>query len=73
MRVLVVHNDYGKPSGEEHALGTIIDLLKTNGHDVLEFRKTSKPLMNGGIGLQAKAFLSGIPVSYTHLTLPTKA
>ena len=60
MKVLIVHNDYGKPSGEEHALGTIIDLLQTNGHDVLEFRKSSQPLMNGGIGIQAKAFLSGI-------------
>ena len=60
MKVLIVHNDYGKPSGEEHALGTIIDLLKTNDHEVLEFRKSSVPLMNGGIGIQAKAFFSGI-------------
>ena len=45
MKVLIVHNDYGKPSGEEHALGTIIDLLQTNGHEVLEFRKSSKPCL----------------------------
>ena len=60
MKILVVHNDYGKPSGEEHALGTITNLLKTNDHDVLEFRKSSVPLMSGGVRIQAKAFFSGI-------------
>ena len=60
MKILIVHNNYGKPSGEEHALSTFETLLKNHGNEVLNFRKTSEPLMNGGVGLQLKAFVSGI-------------
>jgi glycosyltransferase involved in cell wall biosynthesis len=60
LKILFVHNDYGRPSGEEHAIGTFESLLKRNGHDVLQFRKTSESLMNGSRWLQAKAFCSGI-------------
>lgn len=60
MRVLIVHNDYGRPSGEEHALGTFEKLLADNGHEVLQFRKSSEQLMKGSIWLQMKAFFSGI-------------
>lgn len=60
MRVLIVHNDYGKPSGEEHALATFESLLTLHGHDVLQFRKSSQPLMDGSLAWQAKAFASGI-------------
>ena len=60
MRVLIVHNNYGKPSGEEHALSTFERLLRENGHEVLQFRKSSESLMGGSRIEQIKAFASGI-------------
>ena len=41
MRVLLVHNDYGKPSGEEAVVAGMRRMLESCGHTVSELRMTS--------------------------------
>lgn len=59
MRVLMVHNDYGSPSGEEHATQAIADLLSVYGHEVLWFRRSSAEI-SGSVAGRVKAFFTGI-------------
>jgi glycosyltransferase involved in cell wall biosynthesis len=59
MRILMVHNEYGKPSGEEHAVRGIGSLLKLHGHDVSWFLKSSADISYSVSG-KAGAFASGI-------------
>ena len=42
MKILFIHNEYGKLSGEEHALRELEYLLIAHGHGVIWYRKTSK-------------------------------
>lgn len=58
MRILMVHNDYARHSGEEHAVENIASLLEANGNTVLWQRRTSADI-TGGMG-KAKAFFTGI-------------
>ncbi len=55
----MVHNDYGSPSGEEHALQAIMDLLRTYGHEVFWFRRSSAEILGSVVG-KVKAFFAGI-------------
>lgn len=66
MKIAIVHNDYGKFSGEEAVVRDHIDLLSSNGCKVVSFRRSSQEL-HGLIGA-AKGFFSGIwnPVSQKH-------
>ena len=41
MRLLYIHNDYAKPSGEETAAEAIVGLLKEHGHEVEWHRRSS--------------------------------
>lgn len=59
MRILYVHNDYGKPSGEEHAAAALAALLEEHGHQVEFFRRSSAELGDGAYG-KMKAFLAGV-------------
>jgi glycosyltransferase involved in cell wall biosynthesis len=59
MHILMVHNEYGRPSGEEHALRAIGELLQNHGHEVFWFLKSSKDIGHSLIG-KTKAFFSGI-------------
>ena len=59
MRLLYVHNDYGKPSGEEHAADSIADLLESHGHEVLWFRRSSAELA-GSLAGKIKASIAGV-------------
>ena len=59
MRILMVHNDYGRKSGEERAAESIATLLEHNGHQVDWFRKSSEQLLDSASGA-AKAFFTGI-------------
>lgn len=59
MRILYVHNEYAKPSGEEHAASAIAALLQEHGHEVEFFRRSSAELGDGFYG-KVKAFLAGI-------------
>lgn len=58
MKILFVHNDYIKPSGEEAASGELARLLEEHGHEIRWFRKSSA-VINGFTG-KLKAFGLGI-------------
>lgn len=59
MHILMVHNNYAKPSGEEYASQAIANLLEDNGHQVTWYRRSSEEIVEPKIG-QIKAFFSGI-------------
>jgi len=58
MRILIVHNEYGSPSGEEHALSAIAGLLEEKGHHVSWFLRSSSEI--SGLSGKAAAFFSGV-------------
>lgn len=68
MKVLYIHNEYAKPSGEEHASGEIVALLQEHGHEVRWFKRSSAEIAGSTIG-QIKSFFTGIynPVSARRL------
>ena len=59
MKVLYIHNDYARPSGEEHASGEIVELLHEHGHEVRWFKRSSAEIADSKIG-QIKSFFTGI-------------
>ncbi|KYJ85569.1 glycosyltransferase family 4 protein [Sulfurovum riftiae] len=59
MHVLMVHNSYAKPSGEEHASQGIADLLEANGHRVSWYRRSSAEIVGSKTGM-IKSFFTGI-------------
>ena len=59
MKVLYIHNDYARPSGEEHASGEIVELLREHGHEVRWFKRSSAEIANSKFG-QIKSFFTGI-------------
>jgi glycosyltransferase involved in cell wall biosynthesis len=59
MNILYIHNDYGRPSGEEHAAEQIAALLTVRGHTVRWFRRSSAELGRSVTG-QVKGFFTGI-------------
>jgi len=59
VRVLLVHNDYARPSGEEHACESIARLLEERGHCVTWFGKSSAGIP-GSLAGKTRAFFSGI-------------
>ena len=42
MKVLIVHNNYGKYSGEEAVVDKMADMLTSHGHEVAFFRLTTE-------------------------------
>lgn len=68
MRILLIHNDYGKPSGEEHACKQISEMLTDCGCEVFWHKRSSSEIGNNIIN-KAKAFISGIynPYAATQL------
>jgi len=59
MRICVVHNEYGRPSGEEMVVNNIACLLRERGHDVISFGRSSNEISNMFWG-NIRAFFSGI-------------
>ena len=59
MKVLYIHNDYGRPSGEEQAANEIVELLRSHGHEVRWFKRTSEGYRESLTG-NIKAFFTGI-------------
>lgn len=59
MKILIIHNKYGKFSGEEAVVETQIDLFKAQGHQVSTYLRSSEEFENLPLG-KAKAFFSGI-------------
>ena len=64
MKVLYIHNDYAKPSGEEHASGEIVHLLKEHGHEVRWFKRSSAEITGSKLGV-VKSFFTGIYNPYS--------
>ena len=58
MKILFIHNDYIKPSGEEAASGELAHILEEHGHEVRWFRKSSANI-NGFID-KVKALMLGV-------------
>ena len=59
MKVCLVHNEYGKFSGEEAVFFSQKQLLEEQGHEVCQFTKSSREIDNS-IWRQFHAFCSGI-------------
>lgn len=59
MRILYVHNDYAKPSGEETAAEAIVALLQEHGHEV-EWHRRSSAEIAGSICGQMKSLFTGV-------------
>jgi len=58
MKILFIHNDYMRPSGEEHAAQALAGLLEGQGHQVSWYRRSSKEL-EGKPLKKIMAFFSG--------------
>jgi glycosyltransferase involved in cell wall biosynthesis len=59
MKILYVHNEYARPSGEEHAAGELVALLKEHGHEVKWFTRSSAEIV-GSVKGKFKALLAGV-------------
>ncbi len=59
MKILMIHNKYAKPSGEEHASEGLANLLQKNGHTVEWYTRSSSEIDNNIFG-KVKAFFAGI-------------
>ncbi|MCK4981824.1 MAG: glycosyltransferase family 4 protein, partial [Victivallaceae bacterium] len=59
MKIAIVHNEYGKFSGEEAVVRDQIELLKSQGHEVVTFIRSSVEISNMFFG-KIQAFLCGI-------------
>ncbi len=57
--ILLVHNDYGIFSGEEHAVETIAKLLESRGHSISWFRRSSVEI-GDSISKKTQALFTGI-------------
>lgn len=59
MKILYIHNEYARTSGEEHASRELVELLREHGHEVRWFTRSSAEISNGTAG-KVKALLTGI-------------
>jgi glycosyltransferase involved in cell wall biosynthesis len=59
VKILLVHNEYGKFSGEEVVVENLSQLLNENGHEVVYFRRSSAEIPQMFLG-NTRAFLNGI-------------
>lgn len=59
MKVLLVHNNYGKYSGEEAVVDKMATMLLGRGHEVAQLRMSTEGLRESTIG-KVKGFVAGI-------------
>lgn len=59
MKILYIHNEYARMSGEEHASGELVALLEEHGHKVRWFTRSSAEISDSTKG-KIKAFFAGI-------------
>lgn len=59
MRILYIHNDYAKLSGEETAAEAIVELLKEHGHEVAWHRRSSAEIAGSAWG-HIKSLFTGL-------------
>ncbi len=84
MRVLVAHNFYRQPGGEDQVFGAECALLRSFGHDVVQYAVSNNDIRAGGLSLALKTVWNGdevekiakvirdqrIEVAHFHNTLP---
>lgn len=58
MKILYIHNDYYRPSGEEHAAESLVSMLIEKGHEVTWYRRGSSELDKIFLGTMRAPFLS---------------
>lgn len=59
MKILLVHNDYGKYSGEEAVVDKMAAMLASHGHDVAQLRMSSEGARDT-LGGKMRGFFAGI-------------
>lgn len=59
MKVLYVHNEYARPSGEEHAARELVALLREHEHEVRWFTRSSAEIADSVAG-KFKALVAGV-------------
>ena len=59
MKILFVHNNYGKYSGEESVVNKMSSLFREKGHEVVFFRMTSEGARESLVG-KVRGFLCGL-------------
>ena len=59
MKILLVHNNYGKYSGEEAVVDKMATMLQGLGHDVAQLRMSTEGLRDSAVG-KIKGFVAGI-------------
>ncbi len=59
MKILLVHNNYGKYSGEEAVVDKMAAMLSAHGHEVVFYRRTTEGVRESASG-KITGFLSGI-------------
>lgn len=59
MKILIVHNNYGKYSGEEAVVDKMTTILQSHGHTVSFYRLTTEDVRDSMMG-KIKGFASGI-------------
>ena len=50
MKILIVHNNYGKYSGEEAVVDKMADMLMSHGHEVAFYRRTTEGVRESAVG-----------------------
>jgi glycosyltransferase involved in cell wall biosynthesis len=50
-RILIVHNEYRDPGGEDIVVAQEVDLLRSKGHTVIEYRRSNREISDGNGGL----------------------
>ncbi len=59
IRIAIIHNEYGRFSGEEAVVDGLAELLGRKGHEVMRFTRSSAEIPGTPLG-QARAFLGGV-------------
>ena len=59
MKILLVHNNYGKYSGEEAVVDKMATMLQGLGHEVAQLRMSTEELRDSAVG-KIKGFVAGI-------------
>lgn len=59
MKILLVHNDYGKPSGEEAVVDKMAAMFAAAGHEVAQLRMTTAGVRDTLAG-KVRAFVAGV-------------
>lgn len=59
MKILLVHNNYGKYSGEEAVVDKMATMLQSRGHEVAQLRMSTEGVRESAVG-KIRGFMAGI-------------